>query len=207
VQGVDFAVARFTARAALPALALRSRRLRRRGRRWEGRIRGRRLRQRDLTQCRVAARQQAFQHVTEIGEQVPAVGHLHRVGRTLTPALSVGPAAVAADKLDARVRREPVGQACRARIGEEVDRPSTLEIDQDRGVGAPFPQAPVIHAQDTRRGGIWQRGGADRPSQRIAADRDTDVAQQARAGRATDGDAEERGQWSPTAQYGGYAAW
>ncbi len=146
MQGVDLAVAHLT--ACIPRLALalspphplrcraggQARRdgLGRRGRRCLGAPRC--IRHLDRAKRRLLARQQAFQHIAEIGEQVPAVGDLHGPGGTLPRPLGVGPAAVAADDLDTGARFEPGGEASGTRIREEIDRASALEIDQDRGI-------------------------------------------------------------------------
>ena len=175
VQRVDLGVAGLPPRVAPLALPRGPRRRRRLG--WTIRrgaaagIGGRRRRrggqchrgQAHLAERGVVSCQQALEHVAQVGEQVPAVGHLHGVRRALPRSIGIGPAPIAADDLGTRVRLQPRCQARGRPIGEQVDRAVPLQVDQDRAVCAPFLQAPVVHAQDARRADIRQRGGANRP--------------------------------------------
>jgi len=54
--------------------------------------------------------------IAEIAQHVPAVGHLHGVGRTLAGAVRIGPGTVARDDLNAGVPLQP----CRQRAGLPV---------------------------------------------------------------------------------------
>ncbi len=71
---------------------------------WGGRGRHR---QPHLRQRRVVPRQHALEHVAEIGEEVPAIRDLDRIGRALPRTVGVGPAPVARHDGHARVGLQP----------------------------------------------------------------------------------------------------
>ncbi len=203
VQRVDLGVAGLPPRAAPLALPRGPRRRRRLG--WAGRRGaasgiggGRRRRggqghrgQAHLAERGVVSCQQALEHVAQVGEQVPAIGHLDRARRALARTVGIGPAAIAADNLGTGVRFQPRFQARGGAIREQVDRAMRLQVDEDRAVSAPFLQAPVVHAEYARRLDRRERRLGHRPAQGVAAHRDPQVGQQARAGRAAHGDAED----------------
>jgi hypothetical protein len=70
-------------------------------------------------------------------------------------------------------------------VGQQVDRPVALQIDDDRAVALPTPPGPVIDADDARRQNWFDLHGPDQAQQRVAADRHGEPVRQAGAGFAT----------------------
>jgi len=92
----------------------------------------------------------AVERRREIAQEVEAIGDLDRLGRALPGPVRIGPGPVAADEFDARMRAEPRCQGRRFAIGQEVDHPVALEIDQQRAVAlAPAP-GPIIDPEHAR---------------------------------------------------------
>src|SRR5207248_1380103 len=88
--------------------------------------------------------------------QVPAVAALNCAGKRLH-GLAVGPRAVPAHDLDARVRRQPVpGDAGGAAL-RDAGPAAGLGADQDRRVDMPLPQGEVVDLPRYR--GKWTYPG------------------------------------------------
>ncbi len=132
--------------------------------------------------------EETLERVADVLGQVEAVGHLRRARRALPPTLGVGPAAIAADDLDAGVLDQPRGEGRGAAVGQEVDWSATLEVHQDRAVRLAAPHRPIVHAEDARRRSGGQRGGVDGPQERVGACHQTEGGEQARTGFAAEGE-------------------
>jgi hypothetical protein len=90
--------------------------------------RGRWLRQqaRDGLDLAAVALEEASEHLADVLEQVPAVGHLHGIGRGFGAGPGVGAGVVAADDLDAWVVSQPLIQGRAVTAGQQVDDPATF---------------------------------------------------------------------------------
>ena len=53
--------------------------------------------------------------------------------------------------LDGGLRAQPVAQRLGLPVGQQVDDAASLEVDDDRAVGLPAAQRPVVDADDPRR--------------------------------------------------------
>lgn len=171
----------------LPALR-RARRLGSR-RRWRGQRRGRTglcLRGRaDGLQVPAVRGDCAFDGLAEVAPDVPAISNLDRLGCPAVGAVGVGAGAVAADDLHTGVLLEPGGQGVGGAVGQDVDRSSRADVDQDGAVDPALTQVEVVHAQHGRavmEGGLGR--GADQSDQRHPTDRQGQACGQARTGAA-----------------------
>jgi hypothetical protein len=88
---------------------------------------------------------------------------------------------------------QPGAEGFRGPLGQHVDRPAGLDVDQDGAVDVPLAQREVIHAQHQRGLAIRVGGRADQPHQRRAAHRAGQPAGQPGAGPAAQGQ-RDRGQ-------------
>ena len=112
------------------------------------------------------------------------------VGRPVPRPLGVGAGAVAGDDLDAGMRLQPGGEALAGAIGQQVDRAVALEVDQDRAVGQPLVDRPVVDAEHGRRRQLGLGGAADQAQQGVGADRHPALGRQPRPRLAAEGDGE-----------------
>jgi len=113
-------------------------------------------------QSGIRACRPSFGHLPRVAEQVPSIGDLDRGRCTSSDRASIRSRAVPRDEADPRPGLKPGGQRFGIAIGQQVNRPPTLEIDDDRAVARAFPQCPVVDADDRRRGGS---GNGRRPDQ------------------------------------------
>lgn len=121
-----------------------------------------------------------------VAEQVPSIGDLDRGRCTSSDRASIFSRAVPRDEADPRPGLKPGGQRFGIAIGQQVNRPPTLEIDDDRAVARAFPQCPVVDADDRRRGGSGNGRSPDQPEQRVAAGWHAELVGQAAPRLATE---------------------
>ena len=79
---------------------------------------------------------------------------------------------------------EPSSHGVGLAIGQHVDGPVALEIDDDGAVAPAAAPSPVVDADDPRRGRRLDRHRPDQPQQGVAADRHGEARGQAGAGLA-----------------------
>lgn len=91
---------------------------RRGGRRGRRRLHGRQAERQEV----------ALQHLAQVLEKAPPVGHLDRIGRPLADPLGIGLRAVADGDLDARMGAQPCREGLGGSVGEEVHRPPALQV-------------------------------------------------------------------------------
>ena len=102
-------------------------------------------------QFRMDALQPALEHLTDVVQQVPAVGDLHRPGCCHRDAAGVFGRAVARHYLDGGLRAQPGRHRLGLPVGQQIDDAASLQVDDDRAVGLPAAQGPVVDADDPRR--------------------------------------------------------
>ena len=86
--------------------------------------------------------------------------------------------------------REPGRHAVRRALGQQVQHPMILQIDQDGPVALPPPPRPLVHADDVWGGGVGHRGRLHQPQQGIGAGPPLTAGREPSACLATEGDAE-----------------
>src|SRR4051794_31222742 len=91
------------------------------------------------------------ERITAVAQQMPPVGDLNGLLRSLAGSLGVGAGPIAHDDLDRRMVLEPRGQGLGRTVGQQVDPAPALEVTEDRAVAPAFAPGPVIDAEDTRR--------------------------------------------------------
>jgi hypothetical protein len=96
----------------------------------------------------------------EVLEQVEAVGDLPRLWRALACAVGIKPGAITANNLDLWVALEPLGGGSRRAIWQQVHDPPSLQVDDHRPVGHPFPLRPIVDASHADKGSIGVGSGA-----------------------------------------------
>ncbi|GJE65052.1 hypothetical protein LNAOJCKE_2260 [Methylorubrum aminovorans] len=116
---------------------------------------------------------------------MPAVGDLHGRRRAQRGAAGVLGRTIARHEPDLRLAAEPCGPRLGRAVGQQVERSSAFEIDDDGAVGPPLAQRPVINADDARSRWLRQRHSPDRPQQGRGTGRHGQVSEQAGGGLPT----------------------
>jgi hypothetical protein len=106
------------------------------------------------------AGQPPLDHLAQVLEQVPTIRHLNRLGSAQGGTTGILGGAVARDHLDRAVAFQPLRQGLRGAVGEQVDHPPHLQVDQNGPVGPPLLQGPIVHPQHAGRRALGQRNGA-----------------------------------------------
>jgi hypothetical protein len=128
------------------------------------------------------ALEQALGDLVRVVEDVPAVEDLHGVGRAQRRAAGVLRRAIADDDLDARMLRQPGGQARPRPLGQQVDRAARLQVDEHGPEPQPASPGPIVDAEHARRGGRAVGAAPQEAQERVAADAHADAAGQPGAG-------------------------
>jgi len=93
--------------------------------------------------------------------------------------------AVAGDDLDIGMAPQPVGEGRPGSVGLQVDRASTVAIDEQHAVAPPFADGPIVDAHGPRPIRARQRQAAHETQDRIGAGLHPQMVGQARTGLAT----------------------
>ena len=136
--------------------------------------------------------QRPFQRLTEILQQMPAIGNLDSRWSPLARAVRVGTGAIPADDLHCGMIAEPLGERCGVAPQQEVEGTMGFHVHEDRPVGPPFAPAPIVHAENMRRARVRQCRRHHRTQERDATDGDTKFCEQPRARRTADSDTEDQ---------------
>ena len=92
--------------------------------------------------------------VTQVLDQMEAVGDLPGLWRAPARSLGIKAAAIAANDLDPGMLVKPLSRSFRRAIRQHVDDLSLLQIHNDRPVAAALSPAPVINASHPNRSGF-----------------------------------------------------
>ena len=97
--------------------------------------------------------------LTEVLQQMKAIGDLPCLRRALTRSLCIEASTVAADYLHFRTILEPTGRGRRRTIRQQVHHLTTLQVHDDRAVVGTLPPRPVINASHMDRAVIGPSPG------------------------------------------------
>ena len=125
---------------------------------------------------------EALHGVTEVAEQVPSVGDLDSIRRTLPDPVGIGARPITGDDLHARMLAQPRRDGCGFPIGQEIDDGVRLEIHHHRAVAVAPPPRPIVDSENPRgRSGCLAASTSQcRADQRVRADRDREPIRKAR---------------------------
>ena len=93
----------------------------------------------------------ALQGLPEVAQQVPMIRNLHGIRCPLPHSVGIGAGAVTGDNLDPTVAPQPGRERVYLPVGQQVDDPVALQVDQDGSVVPAAPPRPIIHGQDAGR--------------------------------------------------------
>src|SRR3954462_13520618 len=91
------------------------------------------------------------ERITAVAQQMPPVGDLNGLRRSLAGSIGVGAGTIADDDVHRRVVPVPPGQGLALPVGQQLDAAPALEMTEDRAVALAFAPGPDIDAEDTRR--------------------------------------------------------
>src|SRR5512135_2972644 len=128
--------------------------------------------------------------LTQVLQQMPAIGDLLGIGRRFGSGLGIVRPAVPADQFDAGMSREPGLDRFRVTVGQQINDPATLQVHDDGPVASPLAPGPVVDTDEPRGRSRLVLELLDAPEQRIRAGRHGQADGQARAGLATQGTAD-----------------
>ena len=182
MQPQDFLIADLTAISSICPQAVLVHSRRQRGFRRSGRP----LRHgtRSLADSAAVAVHPALQGLAQVAKEVPAVGDLHGIRCTLPDGVSIGAGAVASDDLDPAVTPQPSRERAGLAVGQKIDDPIALQVDQNGSVGLAAPPGPVIHSQHARRRRQRRHRAMNQAQQSIGAHRHGQALGKAGAGLA-----------------------
>jgi len=130
--------------------------------------------------------------ITKVAQQMPPVRDLDSFWRSLPDAISVDAGAVARDDLHPGVPLQPRRKALSPAVGQEVEDPVLLQVDEDGPIAVTAPPCPVIDPKHAR-GRAWPWRGiatARHPQQRVRADGDGQPRRKAGASLSANNEAE-----------------
>ncbi len=130
--------------------------------------------------------QPALGHLPPVQQQVPAISHLNCPWSSEPDATGILGRTVSGDRANAAAAPEPLGQGRGAPIGQQVDHPPALKVNQNGPVAPALAPGPVVHAEHARCRSARQRQAAHQAQHRRAAGRHAQVIQQARPGGAAE---------------------
>jgi hypothetical protein len=131
-----------------------------------------------------------LQGLSDIAQEMPAIGDLGGGGGRLTRPVGVGRRAVTRDDLDPRMGLEPLCQGVGGAIREQRHRLPTRQIDEHGPIGLACPQGDIVHAEPRRRRNCWHRVAAQLAEQGVPAHGDVPGVAQPPAGPAPEGQTE-----------------
>lgn len=126
----------------------------------------------------------------QVVPEVPPVGDLEGLWGAAGGAVGEEGSAVAADDLDARTLGEPGREGVGLPVGQQVDRPSCLDVDEHGSIDPALALGVFIRADHTRRGSGRIRKRGDQPQQGVPADRRPDHVRHAGPGPACEREAD-----------------
>ena len=122
--------------------------------------------------------------IVEVAQEMPPIADLDGIRSAGSDAVGIAAGAITGNDLSAGMILQPGRDRVTLAVGQQVDRPVALQIDDDRAVALAPPPGPVIDADDARRRCWFNRHGPDQAQQRVAADRHGEPVGQAGAALA-----------------------
>lgn len=121
---------------------------------------------------------------------MPAISDLHCIRQGSCRGQGVSTAAVASENGDLRLRRQPTLRSSRLSVRKKRDRPTSLQIADDRAVATIAPPRPIIDPHHRRRRELWRASSPHDAKQRIIAHRQQQPLREARRRSAAESQAE-----------------
>ncbi|GJE04671.1 hypothetical protein GMJLKIPL_6635 [Methylobacterium isbiliense] len=135
-----------------------------------------------LSQPAVSTAKPAFEGLAHVEEEVPPIGDLESGGGARRGCSGVLGRAVAGDDLDTRMATQPRGDGHRRAVGQQVDRASAFEVNEEGAVGPSLADGPIVDADGSWWSRTRQREAVQEAQHRIGAGPHPQVAGQARTG-------------------------
>jgi hypothetical protein len=111
--------------------------------------------------------EEGLDRFAEVFDQMKAIHDLDGLRCPTANALGVESTPVPTDHGDGGILREPGSDALRRALGQQVQHPMILKIDQDGPVAVPASPRPLIDPQHLGSGGVRRRGRLHQAQQGI----------------------------------------
>ena len=125
--------------------------------------------------------EESFEDIAQIRQQVPAIGHLDRIGRRFVRGPGIGRGPIAADDLNAGMLAEPASEGRGFAIRQQVDGAAPFEVDEDRAEGRRPAKGEIIDTEDAGCRPEVRRGGLDATEQGVGTGWHRQPSRQSRA--------------------------
>jgi hypothetical protein len=127
----------------------------------------------------------AGQRIGEIFQEMPAIGNLHSIRRTIANRLRLRLGSVTCDNLNARMVAQPATHAFGGSVMQQVDDMSSFVVNQDDSIALSLPYGPVVDAENSWGRVCGKRGLACEGEEEIDIARKAEQCIDGSAGRAT----------------------
>src|SRR5437588_11978031 len=107
----------------------------------------------------------------KVEQQMEPIGHLLGLGCSFASTLCIGSCTVTAHHFNSRMSGKPGFQGLSLPVWQDLHNAMSLQIYQERAVGAPFAQRPVIHSKDAWRRSSRKRSTAQQTEHSVSTDR------------------------------------
>lgn len=111
--------------------------------------------------------EEAFQDLPEVVQEVPPVGHLHRLGSPLGDPTGIFGRTITLGNFDSGMCLKPAFQPFGGPIRKHVYGTPLLKIDQNRPPGLAFAPRPVVNAQHAWHGLLPNRMPTEHPEKGV----------------------------------------
>ena len=108
-----------------------------------------------LLQCFLLAVKEPLECLLKVEQQMEPISHLLGLGYSFACSLCIGSCTVTADHFDSRMSGKPCLQCLGLPVRQELDNTVSLQIYQERPVGVPLAERPIVypkHAWGRRSG-------------------------------------------------------
>jgi len=101
--------------------------------------------------------QQALHVFSQVLDQLIAISHLGGMRQRSVHRVGIGAGPISADYVNFSMAFEPGKNSLSGAIGQEIDWPARLEVDQNGSIAVPTPHGEIISSQHADRGIIRGR--------------------------------------------------
>jgi hypothetical protein len=115
--------------------------------------------------ARPLAVEEGLDGFAKVFDEMKPIHHLYGLRCPTAQAIGVERTPVATDHGDGGMLREPGGYTLRRALGQQVEHPVILQIDEDGPIAVPPPPRPLVTPNDLWARGIRRRGRLPQPQQ------------------------------------------
>src|SRR2546423_2043378 len=111
----------------------------------------------------------------KVEQQMEPIGHLLGLGCSFASTLCIGSCTVTANHFNSRMSSEPGFQCLSLPVWQDLHNAMSLQIDQERAVGLPFAERPIVYPKHAWRRSSRKRSTAQQTEHGVSTDGHQDV--------------------------------